>query len=285
MSNFFVFQTDSNIVNDTYSKSLNYLVEYNELCPYKDTCAIYFSSNEIYYPNTETTFRHRIVDNNVFEWYKIRFNLAYKHIFVRDIFKQWYLNGINANISTPELLFDFLSENTKNYNHVYTIGSSAGGYAAILYGIQLKADKILAFDAQFELNSLLDVSSEKTDPIIFRKANSPLRKFYDLANIVDLNNSGIFYFYSNKSIWDRKMCNHIIINKVSRLNVLAFSTKHHGIPFLKVALPTVINMDCKELIKLSHKVHNPIIFTIKCVGLFKTILGLYTQICKLIKIR
>ena len=85
----------------------NFLIEYNENIVQKKICAIYFSSNDIYYPNDENTFRKKIVEKNFYEWYNTRIENAHKHIFIRDIHKQWYLSGINAEVNTPEKLLNF----------------------------------------------------------------------------------------------------------------------------------------------------------------------------------
>ena len=53
-----------------------------------------------------------IVEKNFFEWYNLRIEKAYKHIFVRDVFKQWYLSGINQSIDSPERLIEFLKNET-----------------------------------------------------------------------------------------------------------------------------------------------------------------------------
>ena len=119
----YVFQTDSEIVNKVYQKQNNYLIEFDEKGD-KEWCAVYFCSNDIYYPNTEEIFRKRIIEKNFFEWYHSRITKASKHIFIRDIFKQWYLAGINQNINTPEKLIEFLKKETEGYK-VVTIGSSA----------------------------------------------------------------------------------------------------------------------------------------------------------------
>jgi hypothetical protein len=37
---------------------------------------------------------------------------ASKHIFLRDVFKQWYLAGINPTVSSPEKLVEFLRQET-----------------------------------------------------------------------------------------------------------------------------------------------------------------------------
>jgi hypothetical protein len=108
----FVFQTDSDIVRNVYDSQHNYLIEYNEQCKDKTYCAVYFCSNDLYYPNVEDIFRKRIVEKNFFEWYNLRIEKAYKHIFVRDVFKQWYLSGINQSIDSPERLIEFLKNET-----------------------------------------------------------------------------------------------------------------------------------------------------------------------------
>ena len=133
LDNTYVFQTDSETVRRVYETNNNYLIEYSKGGD-ADTCAIYFSSNDIYYPNLEGIFTKRIVNKNFYEWYHTRINRASKHIFIRDVFKQWYLAGINAKIDSPEKLAAFLKQETQDYTNVITLGSSAGGYAAILYG-------------------------------------------------------------------------------------------------------------------------------------------------------
>lgn len=105
-----MFQINSEIVRDVYNKQPNYKIEYDETCK-ENVCAIYFSSNDIYYPNTREIFRKRIVEKNFFEWYHTRVK-ARKHIFLRDIFKQWYLDGVNAEIDSPKKLYEWLKRET-----------------------------------------------------------------------------------------------------------------------------------------------------------------------------
>ncbi len=268
----FVFQTDSDIVNQVYKENDNYIIEYNETGD-KNYCAIYFSSNDIYYPNNEEIFKKRIIDKNFFEWYNTRIEKAYKHIFVRDIFKQWYLSGINSKIDSQEKLFDFLKKETYGYN-IINVGSSAGGYAAILYGSLLKAEKVLAFNPQYEINSLLVRSTEAINPLVFRLKNICSNHF-DLKNI-DFNNTIVFYFMSCNSKWDIEQ--NIHIGDKDNIYKIGFNTSHHGIPFLKIALPRVINLSKDKLIGFSKKNHNPFVFTIRMVGLIKTLNGFIRQI-------
>ena len=268
------FQVDASIVQDMRNTRDNFQVLYDEQCPTKDYCAIYFSSNDIYYPNTEEIFRKRIIEQDAYEWYGTRIHKAYKHIFLRDIYKQWYLKGINNNIETPEKLLGWLSAETNGYK-VIALGSSAGGYAAMLYGSQLQAERILAFNPQFELNSLFERSDEAKNPILYRLKETEDCKYLDITQWIRSAPSNLFYFYSSKSPWDVEQHQHI--QDVEGIHRIGFSTSHHGIPFLKVALPKVLNMATQDLYKLESQTNNPITFTIQMVGLKGAFIGLFKQ--------
>ena len=276
----YVFQTDSAIVNKIYETYTNYLIEYSDVDD-DSVCAIYFSSNDIYYPNNEEIFKNRIIDKNFFEWYQTRFAKAHKHIFLRDIFKQWYLKGINASINSPEKLSKFLQQETKGYKHIITIGSSAGGYAAILYGSLIGAHEVFAFNPQFEINTLLKRSSEMINPLVFRLQGS-MNKWYDIVPFINLKTE-IYYFYSQNSQWDKEQHKHIIPMK--NLHQICFNSAHHGIPFVKKALPVVLNANNDFFYSLEKKIHNPIIFSIRMVGLRCTIIGAITQLYQVYKKR
>jgi hypothetical protein len=85
------------------------------------------------------------------------------------------------------------------------------------------------------------------------------------------NPGSIFYFHSNKSQWDIEqsaLINHLPVHKLS------FDTSNHGVPFLKSNLPAVINLPETELRKLSGRKMHPLTFSLKMVGLLKTIEGM-----------
>lgn len=268
----YVFQVDSGIVQQVYNEQDNFLIEYDEKGD-KNWCAIYFCSNDIYYPNTEEIFRKRIVEKNFFEWYHSRIYRASKHIFVRDVFKQWYLLGINAKINTPEKLTDFLRKETEGY-HIVTVGSSAGGYAAILHGSLLSAKYVLAFNPQFEIKSLLKKTTEKINPIIFRYSGT-IGMYFDIIKYMN-NTTDIFYFYSSKSKWDAEQS--LYVGYKPNIYNIKFKSSHHGIPFLKVALPVVLNLSVEKLKRLPRVAHYPIWFTYQMVGLLTTSVGFYKQL-------
>jgi len=268
----FVFQTDADIVRAEFEKD-NYLEVYNEECADKSLCAIYFSSNDIYFPNSEDVFRKRILEKDFYEMFNTRVKTAYKHIFVRDIKKQWYIGGINSRVNSPELLFEFLKLKTEGYS-VITIGSSAGGYAAVLYGSFLSAKRVFSFNGQFELMSLLKTSNRHIDPLLFRNADSPLAHYFDLRNFVN-REIAIYYFSSLGSEWDYQQ--YIHIKDIPSVKPVLFNTSHHGVPFVKAALPVVINLESITLDKLVGKKYNSLLFSIRLIGLRKVFWGLYQQ--------
>lgn len=266
----FSFQVDSDIVGQYYEQHDNYKIEYAENVP-KIYCVIYFSSNDIYYPNTETAFREQLMKHDKFEWYRTRIRKGYKHIFVRDIRKQWHISGINSKINSPWKLLDFLKEETAGYR-VITLGSSAGGFAAVLFGQLLQAEKIISFNGNFELLSKLETSTEDICPLLFRHRHDPeLIKWYDTRNFIT-NPETIYYFqsiFSEQDIYKYNQVKHIPIHRIQ------FKTSHHGIPFLKTNLPVVLNWEEDELIQYSEKINAPIWFSMRTIGLVKTIKSLY----------
>lgn len=260
------------IVQDWWRKEPNYLIEYDEGVEDKSYCAIYFCSNDIWFPHTEEIFKKRCVNQNFFEWYKCRVKKACKHIFVRDVFKQWYLTGINGDINSQDKLYEWLLSKTSGYKTI-TIGSSAGGYAASLFGSRLKSEIIICFNAQFSLKNVASNSSPRNNPIVYSMIkecgfDADIVKFFDV-------NAPIFYVLSNKSevdLWQSQF-----VKNHPSVYVIEFTSKKHGIPFLKVALANFINFDAGKLANLSKKKHSSVLFTISEVGLFRTIKGFVQQ--------
>jgi hypothetical protein len=263
-----VFQTDSDAIEKAYMENLNYLIEFNEQVTQDEKyCILYFSSNDIYYPNNEQEFNRQILIKNKFEWYNTRIKIGVKHIFLRDIKKQWYLTGINHKINNIEKLLLFLKEETAGYK-IITLGSSAGGFAAVLFGSYLNSEKILTFNGQFMISDRLTTSSEKIDPIIFREQNNPKINMYFSLRSHITNPKRIFYFYSDRSNWDISQYKHI---SDLQLQFIPFRTHHHGIPFLKTNLQEVLNMPTEKIQKFANKFNHPVIFSINISGFLKTL--------------
>lgn len=96
----YVFQVDSDLVK-MHRADANYVVEIDPESVNKGLCVIYFTSNALYYPNTPESFCNSVVTHDYYEWRQSVPISAYKQIFLRDLYKQWYLCGINDIINTP----------------------------------------------------------------------------------------------------------------------------------------------------------------------------------------
>lgn len=278
MTETFVFQADDPVVLKEYNDSNNYLIEFTPGVE-KTYCALYFSSHSVYNPNDEDSFIRDVIRKNKFEWYGTRIPYVHKHIFLRDLIKQWYLTGINGKINSPESLLSFLQKETNGYK-IIAMGSSAGGFASVIYGQLLKAEMILSFNGQFEVNSQLKTSTPIIDPIVFRNQHKPeLRKYYDTRNFI-VNPESIHYFYSKKSAWDFEQQTHIADLNIHKT---AFLTGHHGVPFLKSNLPAILRQGKNSLEKISGKTYHPLLFSFIQVGPITTFSSVFETFLTIIK--
>ena len=151
---------------------------------------------------------------------------------------------------------DFLRKETEGYD-IITIGSSAGGYASALFGTLLHAKIVLAFSPQITLERIISDDKENKNPILREfKLNGNKMNIWDTIK----GNHHIFMFYSNHSKTDKF---DIEFADNAEVNVLKFYGDIHGIPFRSFALPTVINMDIKELRLLTKCIHNPLLFSLR----------------------
>ena len=271
----FVFQTDSDDVRKVFRNHSNYLIEYSQSRHDRERyCALYFSSNSVYFPNTSEAFYNQLVKKDKFEWYRTRIQNAEKHIFLRDIKKQWYLSGINGELDSIERLLHFLKKETEGYR-IITLGSSAGGFAAVLFGQLLDADRIYSFNGQFGLSDLLLTSSESINPIIFRgRSNPEINQYFNLRPFIKRPEK-IYYFYSNRNKWDMVQLERIAD---MGMHFIPFNTSNHGIPFLKSNLPYILNLEEERLNDLSKCVYSPFSFSMKTQGLLATFSGILKQV-------
>ena len=267
-----IFQIDSTSVKEAF-KSGNYTIEYAEENDSieNDLCVIYFSSNEIYYPNTLESFDYSILKRDRYEWRRNKFPGAKKHIFLRDLHKQWYLSGINDTLNDPKKVLNFLKIETAGYR-IITLGSSAGGYAALLFGSMLECDRTYAFNAQMNLRVTMNNSNPATDPILFEKFNDKESALYfDLSNFLTVKSSNI-YFQSCYSKMDLEQLNGISKEAQNNLKIIRFQTSNHGFPFLRNNLRNVLEFSEHELNYFVNTTLHPIFFSIRLIGLIPTII-------------
>lgn len=266
----FIFQIDSPAVLKEFDAE-NYCIEYNTsaACD-SNLCVIYFSSNEIYYPNTLKSFEYSIIERDKYEWKKNRLSNAGKHVFIRDIRKQWYIGGINSKLDTPSKLAEFLKKETAGYT-VYCIGSSAGGFAAILFGSLLQVNRVYAFNSQLNLGVTMKSSNPLVDPILFEKVNDAVSKsYFDLSTFIT-DGVDYYYFQSCHSKMDVVQYQSISPQVKKHIKIIRFKTSNHGFPFLRINLPYILSFDKNSLDALVNKTFNLIRFSIRLIGIIATI--------------
>ncbi len=253
---------NSKIVLDSWLSLPNYLIDISS--QKKDLCVIYFSSNGIYFPNNEATFRDMILSHNNYEWYKNRISNADKHIFVRDVFKQWYFKGINKDIPDQDALLVFLQKETLGYHRVVTVGSSAGGYAAILFGCQLNAFKIYAFSPQISLTSLIEKATNNRNPVLNALRGTEQLMNADLSQVVDMDSPNVIYFFPIHSQIDIQQ--HALINNFTQLRTVKLNSNKHGVPIFVECLNFLLEYTDYQWIDICEKVHSPYGLALKVLG-------------------
>ena len=240
-------------------------------------CVIFCSSNNIWFPNTEEAFRQSIIDKNRYEWTNFHLPNTGKEIFVRDIYKSWYVTGINTTVDSIDKLADFLQKETDGYK-IILIGSSAGGYLASLLGALLKAEYVIAFSAQFELRNQW---ANAVNPFLRKyEADYKRSKYYDLVTILRESDTPIYYIVPAKSEQDNYHYNHV--KNIPCIRPIVFNNKHHGIVMFKGNLNRFLLLSQKELQMLYEKNGGKIIsninFSMQLEGAVGTLSALTKQI-------
>lgn len=230
-------------------------------------CAIYFSSNALYAPNTEEAIRKALFENDRYEWTKNLICNAKRHIFVRDVYKQWYLEGVNSACDTVEKTLSLLKKHLEGCASCVCVGSSAGGFAAVLFGSLLGAERILAFNPQFTLSPFLeDKDCPFLNPILWRnKNNGSVKRYYDLKDIVKAHDRPIYYFVSARS--EKDLIQYHYIRECGSVKTIFFNTSNHGIPFLRPVFRYVLNADNRELDQFVGMNYNSLSYSFKYGGL------------------
>jgi hypothetical protein len=74
--------------------------------------------------------------------------------FVKDFHQSWYQKGLLGLTRSPTETADYLRDliGERDGRRLVTLGASSGGYAAILYGCWLGAERVVAFSPQSLIN-------------------------------------------------------------------------------------------------------------------------------------
>jgi pimeloyl-ACP methyl ester carboxylesterase len=102
-----------------------------------------------------------------FEFLRLTGEMPVKRLFVRDVRQAWYHRGTPEYGGTIADVAHGLREllDTHDVQRFVTAGSSAGGYAALLFGTLLGADAVLCFSPQttLELAAMHEIGDHRWD--------------------------------------------------------------------------------------------------------------------------
>lgn len=220
-------------------------------------CYIFFSSNGLYYPNTVKEFSDVVMINDKYDWEKVArckklLRKAGRFIFVRDIYKQWYVTGINRRYNSINSLEKLLLKLTKGYN-VITAGSSSGGYAAVIMGIKLEAIRIFSFSGQFS------IISEIQDYYLLKKfyQDHSYSQYYDLCPFLKKCNIPVFYFYPAECIQD--FMQYKLVEGMDCVFPFAIKSHEHGKTLKIYNFQFVLTKEEKKLIQICERLRNRIV--------------------------
>ena len=242
-------------------------------------CVLYFSSNEVWFPNTEEVFRTAVMEKDRYEWAAKPYRVGKKNIYIRDIYKSWYVRGINERIDSVDALLSWLKEETEGYE-VVSVGSASGGYMAVIAGVFLHAKIVYAFSPQF---SLYHPAYYDKNPFLQKyREDGEREKYYDLSSMVNESDTPVVYIYPDG--WREDAFQAEKIKERENLIKWGLHHKHHGIVVYKCNLERLLNTELgelKELAKSGSK--HPFFLSCRISGFGKTVACLSETVRNVVK--
>lgn len=203
-------------------------------------CLVCFSSNGLYYPNTNNNL-DSIIEGDKYEWENVIRGGFERVIFVRDIYKQWYVQGISEKYDSVEKVKELLGKLTKGYENTF-IGSSAGGYAAVLFGGLLDCSKIISFSGQFDI--ALAAKCHMSNELVHKVKD---KKYFNIKD----TQANVFYFYPSLSSIDK--IQYDLIKNNPSVKVITVVSDVHGVPLFSFSLNKLVHLSNHKLIELTER--------------------------------
>jgi len=234
---------DNELVESMYQRDGVLVKDYGN----SDICYIFFASNDLFYPNTKEVFMKRIVEQNRFEWTRMAASknitgVSGRHIFVRDIYKMWYVTGCDAKHSDMDSMLEYLRELSRGYR-VVTIGSSAGGFMAMLAAVELGAICCFDFSGQMSQKHVMqDFYKWKLGNDI---EDSP---YYDLVKLLDKSDCKFYYFYPEYNEKDKAI--YMEISDKDNVYGFSFGQKNHAATMMTSNIRYIVHRDMEYMDKL-----------------------------------
>lgn len=230
-----------------------------EECPHANgkKCYIFFSSNGLYPDSTAEELQQILVNKNRFEWKSIANAFKYhkdlgKIIYVRDIYKAFYIYGISKQLDSIDKVIGKLKELTSGYE-VTTVGISSGGYMAVVCAEALNAERTFCFSGQFDIESHL----QHVD-LIYCKSVEEKKKYINILNIIkQYPRIPIYYFCPIGCGHD--YVNYQMVKDEKNVRSFLFPDKVHAATVYPFNFPDLLFLSNTRLDKLDKKYQEKII--------------------------
>ncbi len=282
----FDFWNESNeLVAEAYRGENIKVVDYEK----GQYCYIFFSSNGLYYPNTLSEFEEKVVKQNRFEWEHMALSrevlrVCKRAIFVRDIYKQYYVTGNSENYDSIDKLLKRLKELTEG-EQIITIGSSAGGYMAMLAAASLGAVSCFSFSGQVFL-----YEQGRIDDMPFLKKFQDVEdrnKWYDIRKLVKNSKANLWYFYPANNEADRKEFSYI--EDGQNVKGFAFNLSNHAETMYSENMKHIISKNPRQMEKIYTRYQGKVIdrreFLFRTATLFTIFMFYYKKVVRYVKKR
>ncbi|MGR8933587.1 MAG: hypothetical protein ACU837_04265 [Gammaproteobacteria bacterium] len=149
-------------------------------------------------------------------------------LFIKDFKQCWYQQGLLGISDNIEMTIDAIKTHLpSNQKNIYTVGTSSGGFAAILFGALMNVDKAIAFGPQTKITEEV---YEKFKSIDSRKDEIDLtNKFFDLGQLLEETKYAgqIYLHYAADNEKDKEAAAHIAHLKC--VHTYAHPTDNHNI--------------------------------------------------------
>lgn len=160
-----------------------------------------------------------------FQFQGVLEDMPYHCIFLRDPHLCWYhkgMRGLGKDVDSSVKGLERLIKDIQKTG-LYTMGPSAGGYAAILFGSLLKADAILSFSPQVFLNRANRMRYKDNSRAGHIRKLPPNGKYHDLAR---LNTPPLYFIYGKQDATDILHARHM---RAKITELIVRDAGHHAV--------------------------------------------------------
>lgn len=220
-----------------------------------EKCYLFFSGNGLYHQNTLGELRRTLLAEDRYEWEHLARisevpNIAAKSIFIRDIYKNFYVNGISEQYGNIDKLIALLKKETRGY-HVTAVGNSAGGYMAMLAGAMLGADMVLCFSGIADLYCYNDAVYGSNYYFMHKyRDDADRNKYYNITDILEGSGPVAFFYAANNEEDIRQAA--LVGNKPDFL-MFPVASSVHGRTIQNDQIAKLLTVNSEKLSMLAQK--------------------------------